>query len=370
MKKAQIVGATGYGGLGMTELLLRHPQIEITSLLATQDVGKPISDVYPHLRGFCDLAVEPANEETVGRDADLVIFATPDGVGQSYAPALLERGLRVIDYSGDFRFGSAEQYAEYARRHPSLGGRAHACPELLPESVYGMPELNRERLRGARLVGNPGCFAVSMVLGLAPAAAGGLIEPDGVIADGKTGISGAGKKPSAGGHFPAANENVSPYRIGNHQHPVETEMAVGALFPGTGQPFDKLRAGGATGNGCIDLTFVPHLVPVTRGIICTLYARLCEPVPAAEVQAAYERFYAEEPFVRVLPPGVSPGLGSVRGSNFCDISVTTYPEQRRLIVASSIDNLLKGQAGVALQNINLMLGFPETTGLERVPIYP
>ncbi|MGH2598112.1 MAG: N-acetyl-gamma-glutamyl-phosphate reductase [Dehalococcoidia bacterium] len=353
MKKAQIVGATGYGGLGMTELLLRHPHIEITSLLATQDVGKPISEVYSHLRGFCDMTVEAASEETVGRDADVVIFATPDGVGQSYAPALLERGLQVIDYSGDFRFATAEQYAEYARRHPSVGGRAHACPDLLPHSVYGMPELNRERLRGARLVGNPGCFAVSMILGLAPAAAHGLIEPDDIVIDGKTGISGAGKKPSASYHFPAANESVSPYRIGSHQHPVETEMTVGALMEAP-----------------IDLTFVPHLIPVTRGIICTIYARLRDPLVAAEVQSAYEDFYAEEPFVRVLPPGVSPGIGAVLGSNLCDVSVTVLPAQRRLIVAASIDNLLKGQAGVALQNLNLMLGFPETTGLERVPIYP
>jgi N-acetyl-gamma-glutamyl-phosphate reductase len=351
--KAQIVGATGYGGLGMTELLLRHPHIEITSLLATQDVGKRISDVYPHLRGFCDLTIENAGEDTVGRDAEVVIFATPDGVGQSYARALLDRGLRVIDYSGDFRFGSAEQYDEYARRHPSVGGRSHATPDLLSESVYGMPELNRERLRGARLVGNPGCFAVAMVLGLAPAAAQGLIEPRDIVVDGKTGISGAGKKPGAAYHFPAANENVAPYRIGNHQHPVETEMAVGALMESP-----------------IDLTFVPHLIPVTRGIICTIYTRLREPVPAAEVQAAFERYYQNEPFVRVLPPGVSPGLSSVLGSNFCDISVTTLSDQRRLIIASSIDNLLKGQAGVALQNLNLMLGFPETIGLERVPIYP
>jgi N-acetyl-gamma-glutamyl-phosphate reductase len=346
----------------MTELLLRHPQIQITSVLAKQDVGKRISDVYPHLRGFCEMAIEDANEETVGRDAEIVVFATPDGVGQSYARGLLERGLKLIDYSGDFRFGSAEQYDEYARRHPSVGGKAHACPELLPASVYGIPELNRERLKGARLVGNPGCFAVSMVLGLAPAATKGLIEPDGIVIDGKTGISGAGKKPGVAYHFPAANENVSPYRIGTHQHPVETEMAIGALFAGNGQR--------GAGNGCVDLTFVPHLVPVTRGIICTIYARLRDSFSAEEVQAAYEAFYAEEPFVRVLPPGVSPGLGSVLGSNFCDLSVTVLPGQRRLIVASSIDNLLKGQAGVALQNMNLMLGLPETTGLERVPMYP
>lgn len=353
MKRAQIVGATGYGGLGMTELLLRHPHLQVTSLLAKQDVGKPISDIYPHLRGFCEMTVEDANEDTVGCDADIVIFATPDGVGQTHACRLLEAGVRVIDYSGDFRFTSVEQYAEYGRRHPSVGDRPHLSPTLLSETVYGIPELNRERLRGARLVGNPGCFAVAMILGLAPAARERLIEPEGIIADGKTGISGAGKKPSATHHYPERNENVTPYRIGTHQHAVETEMAIEAL------------AGDQ-----IDLTFVPHLVPVTRGIICTLYARLREPLSMDEVQSVHERFYAGEPFVRVLPPGVSPGLGSVLGSNMCDISVTVDSARRRLIVAASIDNLLKGQAGVALQNINLMMGFPETTGLERVPMYP
>lgn len=365
MMRAQIVGATGYGGLGMTELLLRHPHLTVTSLLATQDTGKRISDIYPHLRGFCDLVVEEASVETVGRDADVVIFATPDRVSAGYAPALLDAGQRVLDYSGDFRFNSAEQYAEYGRRHPSVAGKPHPAPELLVQSVYGIPELHRERIRGARLVGNPGCFAVAMILGLAPAAQAGLIEPDGVVADGKTGISGAGKKPGPTYHFPERNENVTPYRIGSHQHAVEVEMAIGALL--------RKGRGQTAGDGdasALDLTFVPHLVPVTRGIITTLYARLREPTPAADVQATYERFYAEEPFVRVLPPGVSPGLGSVLGSNMCDISVTVDSARRRLIVASSIDNLLKGQAGVALQNINLMMGFPETAGLERVPMYP
>lgn len=353
MKRAQIVGATGYGGLGMTELLLRHPHLRITSLLAKQDVGKRISDIYPHLRGFCEMTVDDANEETVGRDADIVIFATPDGVGQAYACRLLEAGVQVIDYSGDFRFASVDRYAEYGRRHPSVGERPHASPGLLAEAVYGIPELYREQLKGARLVGNPGCFAVAMILGLAPAARAGLIEPAGIVADGKTGISGAGKKPSATHHFPERNENVTPYRIGTHQHAVEVEMTLSALL-------------GAE----VDLTFVPHLIPVTRGIICTLYARLREPLSQDEVQAVYERFYGGEPFVRVLPPGVSPGLSSVLGSNMCDISITVDHARRRLIVASSIDNLLKGQAGVALQNINLMLGFPETTALERVPMYP
>lgn len=353
MIRAQIVGATGYGGLGMTELLLRHPQITITSLLAKQDTGRPISDVYPHLRGFCDLTVQDANSDTVGADADLVIFATPDGVSQEYARGLLAAGLRVIDYSGDFRFRSPEHYVRYARRHPSMKGRPHAAPELLPQSVFGVPELYREDIAGARLVGNPGCFAVAMILGLAPAVRAGIIDPQSIICDGKTGISGAGKKPSPTHHFPERNENVTPYRIANHQHEVEVTVTLEEL---SGEE--------------VNITFVPHLVPITRGIIVTCYATLRQDVSQADVQDLYEDMYRDEPFVRVLPTGVTPGLKGVLGSNLCDLSLVVDEDNGRLVVAASIDNLLKGQAGVALQNINIMYGFPETMGLDRLPLYP
>ncbi len=353
MVRAQIVGATGYGGLGMTELLLRHPEITITSLLATQDTGKSISAVYPHLRGFCDLVVQAASPDSVGQDADLVIFATPDGVGQSYARKLLDAGIKVIDYSGDFRFRSAAEYARYARRHPSVQGKGHQAEDLLPESVYGVPELYREQIAGARLVGNPGCFAVAMMLGLAPAVRAGIIDPGSIICDGKTGISGAGKKPSATHHFPERNENVTPYRIANHQHEVEVTVTLEQL---SGED--------------VHITFVPHLVPITRGIIVTSYAQLRSEVSQAQVQGLYEEMYQGEPFVRVMPAGVAPGLGAVLGSNLCDISLAVDEDNGRLVVAASIDNLLKGQAGVALQNINIMHGFPERLGLERVPIYP
>lgn len=353
MVRAQIVGATGYGGLGMTELLLRHPEITITSLLATQDVGRPISDVYPHLRGFCDIVVQGADADTVGADADLVIFATPDRVGQGYARGLLDAGRKVIDYSGDFRFQSAEDYARYARRHPSVSGKPHQAEDLLPESVFGIPELYRPDIEGARLVGNPGCFAVAMILGLAPAVRAGIIDPRSIVCDGKTGISGAGKKPSATHHFPERNENVTPYRIANHQHEVEVSVTLERL-----------------GGEEVALTFVPHLVPITRGIEVTSYAALRDDVTPAQAQELYEDAYRDEPFVRVMPPGVAPGLKGVLGSNLCDLSLTVDEDNGRLVVAASIDNLLKGQAGVALQNINLMYSFPETMGLERVPIYP
>jgi N-acetyl-gamma-glutamyl-phosphate reductase len=353
MIRAQIVGATGYGGLGMVELLLRHPEIEIASLLAKNDVGKPISAFFPHLRGFCDMPVEDSTAERIGEDADLVIFATPDGVGMSFAQSILDRGAAVIDYSGDFRFREAEQYARYADLQPNLKGKPHGNPGLMEKGVYGVPELFRSEIQGAKLVGNPGCFAASMILGLAPAVKAGLIEPHSIISDGKTGISGAGKKPSSTHHFPERDENVTPYRVGNHQHAVESNVALGRI---SGED--------------VKIVFVPHLVPLIRGIICTMYGVLRRDVTAAEVHDIYCDFYAGEPFVRVLPPGLTPGLKGVLGSNVCDISMAVDQENGRLIIMSSIDNLMKGQAGMALQNINLMFGFPETTGLERLPVYP
>jgi len=353
MIHAQIVGATGYGGLGMVELLLRHSEIKVTSLLAKNDVGRPISDFFPHLRRYCDLVVEEASGENVGINADLVIFATPDGVGMAYARKVLNMGASVIDYSGDFRFQDPELYQEYAGFHPSASKRPHTDPELLPQSAYGIPELYREKIASAKLVGNPGCFAVSMILGLAPAIKEKIIDPRSVICDGKTGISGAGKKPSATHHFPERNENVTPYRIANHQHAVEVVNTLSQL---AGQP--------------VGLTFVPHLLPVTRGIICTLYATLSEDLSPERIHELYSEFYAKEPFVRVLPLGVSPGLKSVLGSNLCDLSLAVDHRNRRLIIASSIDNLLKGQAGQALQNINVMFGFPESMGLEQLPMFP
>lgn len=353
MIRAQIVGATGYGGLGITEALLRHPQIEIVGLLAKTDVGKPISDFFPHLRGFCDRLVEDATPERIGADCDVVVFATPDGVGMQYATQVLDRGARLVDYSGDYRFESADRYAEYARRHPAVGGKPHQTPALLGQNVYGIPELFRDRIKDARVVGNPGCFAIAMILSLAPAVKAGIVDPRSLIVDGKTGISGAGKKPTPSFHFPAADGSVTPYRVAKHQHAIETEMALKDV-----------------GGEAIGLTFVPHLVPITRGIEVTAYATLRREVTPEAVHSIYREFYAGEPFVRVLPPGVVPGLKTVIGSNLLDISHAVDRDNGRLVVMGAIDNLVKGQAGNALQNINVMFGFPETTGLERIPLYP
>lgn len=351
--RAQIVGATGYGGLGMTEQLLRHPDIEISALLAKTDVGKPLSEFFPHLRGFCDRIVEEASDDRVGQDADIVIFSTPDRVAMQYAPRLLVAGVKVIDYSGDFRFRELDAYGRYAARQPSVAGRPHGCPELLARSGYGIPELFRDEVRGASLVGNPGCFSVAMELALAPALKAELVEPRSIVVDGKTGISGAGKKPSPTFHFPERVENVTPYRVAAHQHGVEAAVHL-SRFSGKD----------------VGLTFVPHLVPISRGIECTCYATLTGSLTAAQARDAYLSTYGGEHFIRVLPLGSAPGPKAVHGSNLCDISLFVDEENGRLVVASSIDNLMKGQASMALQNINLMLGIDEARGLDRVPLYP
>lgn len=353
MIHAQIVGATGYGGLGMTELLLRHPEFRIQSLLASSDVGKPISHFFPHLRGFCDMVVHDAKDAEIGKDVDVVICSTPDRVAMAIAPRALEAGARLLDYSGDFRFRSVADYDRYAGFHPSTGGKPHTSPELLPRSVYGIPELFRGEIEGARLVGNPGCFAVAMILGLAPALKEHIIEPGSIVVDGKTGSSGAGKKLRAEQHFSQYDENLTAYRAGNHQHVVESVMALE-------------RVGGAR----VGITFVPHLVPLTRGIVCTCYATLSEDLPLSGVHELYDAFYANEPFVRVQPLGLVPGVKAVAGSNLCDISLALDAPNGRLIAVAAIDNLMKGQAGSALQNLNAMFGLPETMGLERMPLYP
>ncbi|RMF90653.1 MAG: N-acetyl-gamma-glutamyl-phosphate reductase [Nitrospinota bacterium] len=353
MIRAQVVGATGYGGVGIVELLLRHPEVEITSLMGKQDVGQPLSSYFPHLQGFCDRVVEESDPERIGEGVDVVICSTPDRVGMQYAKRVLERGAALIDFSGDFRFRDPQVYAAYARFHPKTAGLPHAAPDLLAQATYGLPELFREQIREARLVGNPGCFAVAAILGLAPVVKEHLVELSSIVCDGKTGISGAGKKPSALHHFPERNENVAAYRIAQHQHSVEMEEVL------------SLLAGER-----VSLTFVPHLIPVTRGIICTIYATLRQQVKIETLQDLYTRFYAGSPFVRMRPPGSCAGLKSVIGSNFCDISLTVDDRNGRLVIVSWIDNLVKGQAGSALQNLNVMFGFPEEMGLDRPGFYP
>ena len=349
--KAKVVGATGYGGLGIIELLLGHPCAEIGAIVAREDVGRRISDVYPHLSGFCDMEIVAADDPSAQGPFDVVFFSTPDRVGMSDARAELERGAKVIDYSGDFRFTSAEAYADYATR---IGkDPVHLSPDLLGRNVYGMPELHRSEIANADLVGNPGCFATSCILGLAPAMAAHLVDPLSIICDCKSGVSGAGKKAKQTFHYPERCEQINAYRLSGHQHVCEVERELGALA-------------GAD----VKVLFTAQVLPISRGILSCLYGTLLRDASEEEVAAEYRKFYEGSRFVRVLPSTANVGTMSVRGTNYCDIVVSVDARTRKLRIVSIIDNLVKGQAGQALQNMNVMFGLPETAGLDKPGMYP
>lgn len=351
MIRAKIIGAGGYGGVGITELLTRHPEAAAGALVDVENVGSPISDLYPHLKGFCDMPIVAPDQ--VEGDFDVTFMSTPDRVGMKLAAAELEAGRKVIDYSGDFRFNSADAYAAYAQR---IGLEPeHASPELLPQSVYGLAELHRSEISPSQsLVGNPGCFAVSCILGLSPAMKENLIRPESIICDCKTGVSGAGKKPNAAFHYPARYDHMNAYRLTGHQHVCEIERELG-LQAG----IDDLK-----------ITFTAQVVPVCRGIMSTLYGSLSESMTEAEVLERYQAFYADSPFVRVLESVAPVGSMHVRGTNYCNLVVSVDERTNRLRVVSYIDNLVKGQAGSALQNMNLLFGLDETTGMNSPAMFP
>lgn len=352
MNTVKIIGATGYGGLGMIEILLRHPEFKLIAIAATQEVGKPISAVWPYLEGFCDMPILAADSDEF-RDmaADVVVSSTPDGVGMTRAPAELAAGRKFLDYSGDFRFNSTELYAEYATR---IGkDPVHKSPELLPEAVYGLSELHRTEIAGARLVGNPGCFAMSCILGLAPAVKDGLVELDGIICDCKTAISGAGKKATQTYHYPERYDNMNAYRLSGHQHVMEIEREL-ALLAGRD----------------IRVTFTPQVVPMCRGIMSVLYGKLPTGATQKKILECYRAAYAGDRFVFVKDGSQPAGTVDVRGSNRCLLTVATDERTGVFRVVSHIDNLVKGQAGSAAQNLNLMFGYPEDAGLDGPGSHP
>ncbi|RLT27803.1 MAG: N-acetyl-gamma-glutamyl-phosphate reductase [Chloroflexi bacterium] len=351
MYRAQLVGATGYGGLGILELLLGHPDFEVSSLVARDDAGKRIDDVYPHLTSRCELVVEAPDTADIGGNADIVIFATPDRVSMGYAAGLADRGVRFIDYSGDFRFATTQHYAEYAAAHPGISDPTHPVEALLGRAAYGIPELFQSKVADAAIVGNPGCFAAGMIIGLAPMFADKLVEDGRVTVDAITGSSGAGKKPAPIQHFPHLNDNVIPYRVFNHQHVTETEQTLGAL-----------QGSKAT------VDFVPQVIGATRGILCSMHVALTRPITREQILDRYREFYEGQPFVRIL--NTPPTLKSTAGSNYIDISAVVSPDGKRAVIISSIDNLLKGQSGTAMQNINIMFGLDPKAGLDRGPVYP
>lgn len=352
MIKARIIGAGGYGGAGILDLLLGHPHAEVVDVVDVENVGVPLSDKFPHLKGFCDLKITSPDEARWDGGIDVVFTATPDGVGARYAQQCLDAGAKLVDFSGDFRFNTAKAYAEYASRI----GRdpKHPAANVLDRSVYGLAELHREKIAKADIVGNPGCFATSAILGFAPAIQGGLVDRKTLICDAKTGVSGAGIKPNAAFHYPSRYENMNAYKVAKHQHCMEVERELGLL---------------AGEDLCITLT--TQVLPLARGIMSTIYGHLQDASMTAEqVYEVYRDFYGDSGFVRVVPPSGTASNNDVRGSNFCVLWINTDPRTGQMIVMSHIDNLVKGQSGSALQNMNILFGEAENAGLERPAFFP
>jgi len=307
MIKAKVIGAGGYGGVGIIELLLDHPQAAISALVDIENPGVPISQLYPHLNGFCDLKLLEPSSTDAQQKADVVFMATPDRVGMKLAPEEIAKGAKIVDYSGDFRFGTAPAYADYATR---IGKPTdHLSSQLLKDAVYGIPELHRREVTPAtKVIGNPGCFAVSCILGLAPAVKHGVIKPQSIICDCKTGVSGGGKKVNAEFHYPARYDHMNAYKLAGHQHICEIERELGLLAG------SELR-----------ITFTAQLVPVCRGIMSTLYGDLASDKSEEEVLATYRSFYQNEPFVKVYDSTARVGTVHVRGSNVCALTVSVDP---------------------------------------------
>lgn len=343
MIKAGIVGGTGYTGVELLRILALHPEVEIRTVTSRADAGKRVSQLYPNLRGHVDAAFsEPSVDNLAG--CDVVFFATPNGTAMRMAEALLDRGVKIIDLAADFRLSDPALWEQWY-------GEPHACPQLLEEAVYGLPEVNRDRIQKARLIACPGCYPTAVQLGLIPLVENGLVKLDTLIADAKSGVSGAGRKAEIPYLMSEAGESFKAYGVKGHRHLPEIRQG---LERAAGQP--------------VGLTFVPHLAPMIRGIHATLYAQLTG--DPQDLQELYEARYRGEPFVDVLPAGSHPDTRDVRATNRCQIAVHRPQGGDTVVILSVEDNLVKGAAGQAVQNMNLMFGLEETTGLKSIGIYP
>ncbi|MEJ2463805.1 MAG: N-acetyl-gamma-glutamyl-phosphate reductase [Candidatus Thiodiazotropha sp.] len=344
MIKVGIVGGTGYTGVELLRLLARHAECEVVAITSRAEAGKPVAELFPNLRGHYDLEFQTPDEARLA-NCDLVFFATPNGIAMMQVSDLLAAGVRVIDLAADFRIRDRALWEKWY-------GMEHAAPQLLGEAVYGLPEVNRQAVKQARLVANPGCYPTAVALGFLPLVENGLIDLTHLIADTKSGVSGAGRKASVAQLMGEAGESFKAYAIPGHRHQPEIRQTLSQAA--------KQDVG---------LTFVPHLVPMIRGIEATLYARL-KTDSAEDLQGLFEQRYREEPFVDVLPAGSHPETRSVRGANHCRIAVHRPLDGDVVVVSSVIDNLVKGAAGQAIQNMNLMFDLPEKAGLEQVALLP
>ncbi len=347
MKKltAGIIGGTGYTGVELLRLLARHPHATPACITSRAQAGQAVADTFPSLRGVIDLAFTSPQDATLTH-CDVVFSAAPNGVAMTHAERLLQAGVKVIDLSADFRLRDASLWAHWY-------GQPHACPALLEQAVYGLPETNRQRIRSASLVANPGCYPTAVLLGYLPLIEGGLIDPEHLIADVKSGVSGAGRKASLETALGEAAESFKAYSVPGHRHQPEIKQHLEHL---SGQP--------------VNLTFTPHLLPIVRGIHATLYARLNADQTGVDLQERYQQRFAAEPFVDVLPAGSHPDTRSVRGANTCRVALHRPHGGDTVVVLVVEDNLVKGAAGQAIQNMNLMFDLPETAGLDGVPLVP
>jgi len=340
--KVGIVGGTGYTGVELLRLLAQHPQCELKVITSRKEAGMPVADMFPNLRGRVGLAFTVPSREALAA-CDVVFFATPNGVAMNEARALYDAGVRVIDIAADFRLKDVALWEQWYKTK-------HACPELVAEAVYGLPEVNREHIRGARIVANPGCYPTSVQLGFLPLMESGVVDLDHLIADAKSGVSGAGRKAEVHTLFAEASDNFKAYGVPGHRHLPEITQGLTAMAR---RP--------------VRLVFTPHLTPMIRGIHATLYARMTKDT---DLQGLFERRFANEPFVDVLPPGSHPETRSVRGANVCRIAVHQPDGGDMAVVLSVIDNLVKGASGQAVQNMNIMFGLEEASGLQQVALLP
>jgi len=343
MIRVGIVGGTGYTGSELLRILGGHTQVSLVTITSRAEAGTPVAELFVHLRGQVDLPFSEPDLSLLS-ECDLVFFATPNGTAMQLAPALLARGTRAIDLAADFRLKDSTVWECWY-------GQPHACPDLLDEAVYGLPELNRDAIRSARLVANPGCYPTAVLLGFLPLLEAGLVDPGWLVADAKSGVSGAGRTADVRMLMAEVSESFKAYAVGGHRHLPEISQQLKSFTKGEPR-----------------LTFVPHLVPMIRGIEATLYARLGK--PDVDLQALFEGRYATEPFVDVLPTGSHPETRSVRGSNYCRLAVAEPLGSGTVVVQSVIDNLVKGAAGQAVQNMNLMFGWDESTALASTALLP
>ncbi|MDA8101325.1 MAG: N-acetyl-gamma-glutamyl-phosphate reductase [Nitrospiraceae bacterium] len=341
-----IVGSSGYTGGELYRILLLHPAAQVTTVTSEKSAGKPITDIFPHLSGLTSLVCEPLDPEVIARKADVAFLALPHVTAQEAGFRFHKLGLKVVDLSADYRLADPAVYETWYEH-------CHQYPDLLKTAVYGLPELHRERIRTASLIANPGCYPTSAILGLDPAVRERIVDVRTIVIDSKSGVSGAGRSPGLSYHFPEANEAFMAYKVGTHRHTPEIEQEISRL---AGSP--------------VTLSFTPHLVPMNRGILTTIYANLLSPMDTGKLHAIYEECYRSEPFVRVLPVGQFPNVRNVRGSNFCDLGVYADRRTGRAVIVTAIDNLVKGASGQAVQNMNLLMGLEETAGLRFAGLFP